>query len=320
MRGRFTLTALFALAGCAPDPELDASVVKDLRILGLAVERPGEVVATGPADARHPLYVFAEDPPPTTLTALVVDPRAPTGPLRVSARMCLAEHDTCDPDAANTVVLATDVPAAPEVVVLPVQLRAAHLNAWLAEEYWHGYDRLFVRAEITVAGLNGARVEAQTVVTFYGPEFVRRADRGVVDERLPLANPTDLRVLQRGATIAEAINVLVDRTFVVPPGEMLLMQLLGNYVFADVSYTLPTGDQKYPRRHLESYAEVVSLYTVRGRVDPPAFVATEPDGFRYTAPERARDQAENLPDTLYIVVHDALGGCAWGRWRILSAP
>ncbi len=307
------LTALF---GCAEDPELDASVIKDLRVLGLAVERPGEVVATGPADETHPLYVFAADPPPTTLTALVVDPRAPLGPLRVSARMCLAENDTCDPDAPNTVTLATDAPAVPEIVALPVQLRAAHLNAWVAEDYWRGYDRIFVRVELTVVGLNGDRAQAQTVVTFYGPTFVRRADRGAVDERLPLTNPEDLRVLDRGATIAEAINVLVDRTFAVVPGQMLLMQLLGNYVFADVSYTLPTGDQKYPRRHLDSYAEIVSLYTVHGRVTPPAFVATEPDGFRYTAPERAGD----LPDALYIVVHDALGGCAWARWTIVNAP
>ncbi len=307
---------LGVMCGCAPDPELDASVIKDLRVLGLAVERPGEVVAVGPPDDTHPLYVFADDPPPTTLTALVVDPRAPAGPLRVSARMCLAEHETCDPGAANTVSLAEDAPAVPEIIALPVQLRAAHLNAWLAEEYWHGYDRLFVRVELTVAGLNGERVHAQTVVTYYGPTFVRRADRGAVDERLPLTNPTDLRVLQRGATVAEAINVLADRSFALAPGQMLLMQLLGNYVFADVSYTLPTGDQKYPRRHLESYAEIVSLYTVHGRVDPPAFVATEPDGFRYTAPERA----EGLPDTLYIVVHDALGGCAWARWTMVNAP
>jgi hypothetical protein len=95
--------------------------------------------------------------------------------------------------------------------------------------------------------------------------------------------------------------------------------LLGNYVFADVSYTLPTGDQKYPRRHLESYAEVVSLYTVRGRVDPPAFVATEPDGFRYAPPA----DAAGLADTLYSSLTRQCCTCppdTSPRWRWCCPP
>lgn len=310
---RVSWMALGLCSACAPEPERDASIVRDLRILGIAAEVPGQIVPLGPADEAHPLYTFAAAPTAREMRALVVDPRAPTAPVRFSAWACLAAHQPCDLDDPGTRLLVRDAVALPEDVRFDAGFSAADLNDWLAEDRFRGFDHLSVRIELSVTGFEGAQARAQTVVTFFGGEFERNPARGIVETRLPLKNPKDVFVVQADVVPQTAIDLLEDRTWSLWPGESLAMGLLGNYVSVNVTYTLPTGEQRYPRRNVDSYASVVSLYTVTGRVDRPAFIATEPDGFRYRAP----DDPAGLPDVLYIVVHDDVAGCAWSRWTMV---
>ena len=308
---------VWAFVCCAPKPERDASIVRDLRVLALAADLPGQLVPQGPPDEAHPLYTFAAAPAGREMRALVVDPRAPLAPVRFSAWACLAAHQPCDLEDSRTRVLVRDAVGTPEILTFDADFSAADLNTWVAEDPYRGYDRLSVRIELFVEGFEGAQARAQTVVTFRAPEFLRNADRGIWEPRQAFENPKEVFVVPAEVSPRTAINLLEDRTWDLPPGGTLFMALLGDYVFVDVAYTLPTGEQRYPRRSIRSHAEVVSLYTVSGRVSPPVFVATEPDGFGYVAPPRARF---SVPDVLYIVVHDDSGGCAWARWTMRRSP
>lgn len=312
--------AVLGPCACAPPPERDARVVRDLRILGIAVDRPISILATGPADDTHPLYTFAEEPLPGEVRVLVVDPRAPGDVRRVSARACLAAEEACRETAANTLVLATDTPVSGEDVVLPMSVTRAQLNAWLAEDPLHGYDRLYVRVEVEIRASSGEIVYGETVRRYSAPTFSRWPDGRRVDFREPLDNPVSLAVVPSRPEGAPALDALRDTTVAVGGERRVRYAFLDNSIFTDVTYTLPLGDEDHARRLLSSHATLLSVYsTVDGGLDvEPAAVEAVP-GASFSV-RLAEPFAAGGTPRLYLVASDSLGGCAWARWTFVTGP
>lgn len=304
------LPCVFA-AACAPEPERDPGVVKDLRILGLRADLPERPLPVGAADADHPLYTFAAAPTPIAIEALVVDPRAPTAPLTFHGQACLAEHTRCDPDAPGTLALTADGPAPPEVLRLTFDPGLARLNDWVAEDPWKGFDRLSVRIEVFVHGLDGDEARADMVVAFYPPTVASRYDADEQSPRDAAYNPAQLLVARLPREDA-FFNILAGGALVVPPGEVASFAAAESTETGRLQPRLNTDPDEPDESVLVIGSAALYLYTLRGRVSPQVIAGQIGETFDYLAPAAPAD----YPDTLWAVVRTIDGGCSWGRWTI----
>jgi hypothetical protein len=300
-----------SVVACAPDPESDPSVVRDLRVLALATERPGTPLPLGPPDEARPLYTFAEAPPPAEMRALVVDPRAPTAPVRYWVAACPAIFGPCEAGARTTRPVVVGGEAAPEIVSFTFAPTVEDLNAWLAADPWAGFDRLAVRIELEVEGFDGLHARTFAVMSYYGHEIELDARTGRRERREPEPAPRGLDV--QGGVDGRDVDLLAGGVLEVEPGGRLGWTVRRDEVFAHVDYLLPDAPGTPVRRVFDSTALVVGLYAVRGRVLTAQTLALRGAWLDYRAPERATA----FPDALYVVASDGLGGVAFARWQVV---
>jgi len=310
--------------GCAPEPEFDASVVRDLRILAVATAQSGTPLPLGPPDAARPLYTFAAAPPPAEIRALVVDPTAPGAPVRLFVAACPAIFGPCEADAETTLPIVVGTLARPENVTFTFAPSVDDLNLWLAADPWAGFDRLSMRLEVEVEGAGGARARAYAVLDYYGDEIELDRETGWREARTAELSPTSLAAAADGAAGEDGASPIIDLLsggrLSVTPGARLRFTIADDSVYARIRYLLPEGPGAAIERVVDSEADFVRLYAVGGRVEFAETLAFAGAWLDYRAPSAVAD----FPDALYVVVADGRGGVAFARWTVenrgASAP
>lgn len=318
--------ALASGPACAPEPELDASVVRDLRVLAVATAQSGTPLPLGPPDGARPLYTFAAAPPPAEVRVLVVDPTAPGAPVRLFVAACPAIFGPCEAGAETTIPVVVGAPARPEVVTFTFAPSADDLNRWLAADPWAGFDRLSVRLDVEVEGARRARARAFAVLAYYGDEIVLDQETGWREARTAETSPTSLAASAEGAAAADGgessplVDLLAGGRLSLAPGERLRLTIADDSVYARIRYLLPEAPGAAIERVVDSEADFVRLHAVGGRIGAAETLALTGAWLDYRAPAAVAD----FPDSLYVVVADGGGGVAFARWtienRAASAP
>lgn len=316
MRTWFWLLTPALLTGCF-DFETQ-ELVLDLRPLTAVASPPEIMVDIRPGEGEEPLFVVVDDPAPSTLSLLIINPQAPDVPLRISGEACLSnERHVCDPEEGPVMALG-DFSAPPGVIELPFRPSAQQLNDWLAADPFQGYGGLYIVTIFSVeqAGFPGDRISK--LVTYNVPFVPQGEDQDPPPPKVPNRNPHLDGLLVAGALRTEAMG------FAVAADERVDLEPVYNEDIAIEDYPVAnfpdveTGDVSYSvlTEKLE-----FQFYSTGGTFTSDKIETRNPLGeieevkTTFRAPDPFTE-----PLTLWVITRDDRGGSSWTTWTVSPLP
>jgi len=314
---RRALALAILLCGTAACGDFEpASIVLDLRILGVSVEPP-EVVA--PFDPENPTEVELEN---VEVCALVADP-ADTRSLTFNMVACApTDSRRCDDAGAPFVDIGFGTVDDPEEAASPasmcatLEVSAALLSVIedsVAVDSLAGFGGIAVQIELLARPAEGTLADAEFAAKrmLYSPQ--------IPDERVANQNPwLDEITFTRGESTEEAVLPLgrcsdVTPVEVAPAEEITLLPVEPEGVRED--YLVPTfdgGARELTENLTYAWYATHGSWSRERSGGPRDIVGNEPQlDSTWTAPEDPDEVGDGLDVSFWFVQRDERGGLTW---------
>lgn len=299
------------LVGCFDFEERE--IVLDLRAITAQADPPEIMVLVTEGDSEDQLFTVIQDPTPTTLRALVVNPQSPA-PITASLHACLGNQDRYCLEEDGPIVELGRITGPPGVLEFTFEPSKEQLNAWLRADPFQGYGGLYIQVvfELEQPGFPPDRVSK--LITYNVPFVPRGEDQDPPPPKVPNRNPRIDGLLVDGELRTEPMGL------VVPPGQSIEIEPSFNREIAIETYPVinfpdvDTGELSYTvlteKLEFQVYVTAggldgadIQTRTVLGEVEELITTYTAPDPYEG-------------PVTLWYITRDDRGGLSWTEWAV----